>query len=203
MPSRIANLVNRLGRGIHSIQFAEGLNPAQWEALRFLARANRYSRTPTALAAYLRTTKGTASQTLKSLTAKGYVRRAPVPADKRAVRLDLTASGQGLLARDPLRRLEAAAAALGPELESANRILSRLAGGLEAATGQIEFGLCGECTHFCKNAAAAQMPAAKVTAGPHRCGLTGEGLSAAESAQICVDFGPRPGAPDRSPPAAG
>jgi hypothetical protein len=120
-----------------------------------------------------------------------------VPEDKRAVRLDLTATGVALLARDPLRRLEAAAASLGPELDSANRILSRLAGGLEAATRQVEFGLCGECTHFCKNAAAAK----PMAAGPHRCGLTGEGLSAAEATQICVDFGPRTAAPERSPPA--
>ena len=79
MPDKIANLINRLGRSIHCRQFAQGLNPAQWESLRFLARANRYSRTPSALAEYLRTTKGTASQTLKSLESKGYVRRVPVP----------------------------------------------------------------------------------------------------------------------------
>lgn len=185
MPARIANLINRLGRGIHSLQFAEGLHPAQWEALRYLARANRYSRTPTALAAYLRTTKGTASQTLKSLDVKGFVRRASMPGDRRAVRLDLTPAGEALLARDPLRRLETAAAGLGADLDEANRILARLAAGLEATTGQAEFGLCGDCTHFCKNAAA------ETRGGPNRCGLTGEGLSAVEATQVCVDFAPR------------
>lgn len=59
--NRIVELVNRLGRAVHCMQFARGLNPAQWEALRFVVRANRYSRTPSALAGFLGTTKGTAS----------------------------------------------------------------------------------------------------------------------------------------------
>ena len=62
--ARIAALVDRLGRMAHGMQYASGLNPAQWEALRFIARANRYSRSPGAIARYLGTTRGTVSQTL-------------------------------------------------------------------------------------------------------------------------------------------
>lgn len=182
MPQRISNLINRLARNIHCLQFAEGLNPAQWEGLRFLARANRYSRTPSALAEYLRTTKGTASQTLKSLEAKGYVERIDNPDDRRAVRLDLTDSGRAVLCRDPLKCVEAAAKTLGDDIENANRVLSRLAGGLEKSQGSKSFGLCGECTHFCKNVAAAAS-----LAGPHRCGLKDDPLSDSDSAQICVN----------------
>jgi DNA-binding MarR family transcriptional regulator len=58
-----ASLVDRLARAVHCLQYAEGLNPAQWVALRYLGCANRYSRTPTGLAEFLATTKGTASQT--------------------------------------------------------------------------------------------------------------------------------------------
>jgi len=181
MPAKITNLINRLGRTIHCLQFALGLNPAQWEALRFLARANRYSRTPSALAAYLQTTKGTASQTLKSLESKGYVRRVAVPEDRRAVRIDVTDNGHAVLRRDPLQCLEASAAALGDDLEPARRVLWRLTSTLERANGGRAFGLCEECTHFCKNAAAS------ADGGPHKCGLIGDPLSVADSGKICVN----------------
>jgi DNA-binding MarR family transcriptional regulator len=179
MPDKIANLINRLGRSIHCRQFAQGLNPAQWEALRYLSRANRYSRTPSALAEYLHTTKGTASQTLKSLEAKGYVRRVPVPEDRRAVRIDITDAGHIVLRRDPLQCLEVSAARLGGDLEAATRVLGHLASALERSSGR-DFGLCGECTYFCKNAE----PAAE--GGPHRCGLHEEPLSAVDSTKICI-----------------
>lgn len=180
MPEKIANLINRLGRSIHCRQFAQGLNPAQWEALRYLSRANRYSRTPSALAEYLRTTKGTASQTLKSLEAKGYVRRVPVPEDRRAVRIDITDAGHVVLRRDPLQCLETSATELGGgDLEAIRGFLDRLAAVLERG-GEKDFGLCGECTFFCKNAAAS------AEGGPHRCGLHEEPLSAVDSTKICV-----------------
>jgi len=181
MPAKITNLINRLGRTIHCLQFAQGLNPAQWEALRYLARANRYSRTPSALAEYLQTTKGTASQTLKSLESKGYVRRVAVPHDRRAVRIDVTDSGTNILRRDPLKCLEASAGALGDDLEAARRALGRLAAAIERNNEGKAFGLCEECTHFCKNAAAT------VEGGPNKCGLTSEPLSTVEATKICVN----------------
>lgn len=181
MPAKISNLINRLGRKIHCIQFAQGLNPAQWEALRYLARANRYSRTPSALAEYLQTTKGTASQTLKSLESKGYVQRAAVPQDRRAVRIDMTDDGHLLLKRDPLQCLETSAAALvGDDIEPARRVLARLASALERYGEGTAFGLCSECTHFCKNASAS------AEGGPHQCGLHEEPLSAVDATKICV-----------------
>lgn len=182
MPDRIANIVNRLGRTIHALQFADGLNPAQWEALRFLARANRYSRTPTAIAAFLRTTKGTASQTLRSLEAKGFVSKAADRTDRRVVLLEVTPAGREILLRDPLQQLARSAAHLGDDLERANTFLQSLAAGLESTAGLKGFGLCKDCTHFCRNAAQA------LRDGPHRCGLTGDGLAVAEAEQICVDF---------------
>src|SRR5690606_16552640 len=89
-----ASLVDRLARAVHCLQYAEGLNPAQWVALRFLGCANRYSRTPTGLAEFLATTKGTASQTIKSLEQKGFVRRAQHETDRRKCLLELTERGR-------------------------------------------------------------------------------------------------------------
>jgi MarR family transcriptional regulator, negative regulator of the multidrug operon emrRAB len=44
-----------------------GLRDREWMALRFLGRANRFSRTPTALAGFIGATKTTASQIVKAL----------------------------------------------------------------------------------------------------------------------------------------
>ena len=49
----------------------EALQPVHLQALIYLARANRYSNTPQALAEYLGLTKGTVSQTLLLLDRQG------------------------------------------------------------------------------------------------------------------------------------
>ncbi|CAH2394963.1 hypothetical protein [Mesorhizobium ventifaucium] len=53
-----AHLIDRLERLARSGEQSGRLNPAQWDALRYLARANRFSRTPAALANYLASTRG-------------------------------------------------------------------------------------------------------------------------------------------------
>ena len=178
---RLADLVNRLGRGVHCLQFADGLNPAQWDALRYIGRANRYSRNPSALASYLKTTKGTASQTIKALEAKGLVTRQPHCTDGRAVHLVVTEDGDAALERDPLKNLEAAIRELGTGIDTAKQVLCQLIDGVEDASGKRGFGVCEDCTHFCRN----MLP--KDSCGPHMCGLTQEPLSTSEAIQICVD----------------
>ena len=91
---RAAHLIERLGRLLRAGDHAAGLNPAQAEALRYLARANRFSRTPASLAVYLGSTRGTVSQTLMALEAKGLLTRAKSSADARARCIRLTAVGR-------------------------------------------------------------------------------------------------------------
>ena len=45
------------------------------EPLRYFARANTFSRTPSAFAEFQATTRGTASQAIKVLEARGYLAR--------------------------------------------------------------------------------------------------------------------------------
>jgi len=71
----IAALIERIGRLLSTDAHAAGLLPVQWEVLRYLRRANRFSRTPAALTAYLGLTKGTVSQTLRALEGRGLVRK--------------------------------------------------------------------------------------------------------------------------------
>ena len=76
--SSIAWPLERLTRLMRAGEHEGGLNPAQWEALRYLARANRFSRTPAALADFLGTTRGTVSQTVIALERTGHLTRGQI-----------------------------------------------------------------------------------------------------------------------------
>ena len=182
-PEAIANAVNRLCRISHSLQFAHGLNPAQWDALRYIARANKYSTTPGNLAEYLGTTKGTVSQTLISLETKGLVKRIRCEADRRKVRLGLTAEGEAMLRIDPIRQIELASAGL-PESDrqTVHAVLGAIVDHLCLRKDGPHFGVCGECSHLDRGCGA------EACSGACRCGLTGEALRTDELAQICVNF---------------
>lgn len=184
-PARIADLIERLGRLADALQRSGGIVPAQWEALRYLGRANRYSRHPGALAAFLGATKGTVSQTVIALERKGLVVRADDPRDRRAVHIDLTDAGRGALSQDPLGGLAEVAAGLAAA--AAARLaadLAALLAGLQRRRGRPGFGVCGTCRFFRRNGAEGE------AGGPHRCGLTQEPLGDTDAGHICIEHTP-------------
>jgi DNA-binding MarR family transcriptional regulator len=184
-PPRVADLIERLGRLADTLQRSGGMVPAQWEALRYLSRANRYSRHPGALAAFLGATKGTVSQTVIALERKGLVVRSDDPRDRRSVHVDLTEAGRGILAHDPLGDLVDAARGL-PETATArlSADLTALLWGLQQRLGRPGFGVCVSCRFFQRNAAGDE------AGGPHRCGLTREPLGDADARHICIEHAP-------------
>src|SRR3546814_12878639 len=101
MTDPLSDLLARTARLIAGDGHSAGLKPVQWQALRYLAIANRFSRTPGALAAWLGQTKGTVSQTVGALERKGLVERTGDPDDRRLVRLSLTEAGHAMLGRAP------------------------------------------------------------------------------------------------------
>jgi len=182
---RAAELLDRMGRIVHGLQFASGLNPAQWEALRFLAQANCYSRSPSALAEYLGTTKGTASQTVIALESKGMVKRIRRTKDRRSVELQITPLGLGMIEKDPLGPVFEAASHLSPDqCEAMNAALGRIVTHLRLSIGFAETGRCIDCTHFCKDLAS---PDADEKC---RCALSQEEMAPQERQRICMNFDP-------------
>src|SRR6056297_679170 len=109
---QLAEMLVHVGRSARSEGREDMLTAAQWTALRFFARANRASRTPSAFASFQATTRGTASQVIKSLEQGGFLERHASDTDKRSVRFEVTGQGRDILERDPLRHLVAALAAL-------------------------------------------------------------------------------------------
>ncbi len=180
---RAVELLDRMGRIAHGLQFALALNPAQWEALRFLSRANRYSRSPSALADFLGTTKGTASQTLNALESKGLVKRRRRASDRRSVDLEVTPSGMALVEKDPMGLvLEAASQLSRDECEAMNAALGQLVGNLQRAIGLPEFGPCLDCVHFCVEHAAPEVLSVC------RCALYDDELPSHDLHLVCANF---------------
>src|SRR5262249_38674621 len=88
-----AELLLLAGGPVQAEGYDGKLSPAQWMALRYFARANTFSRTPSAFAEFRATTRGTASQAIKALEAGGYLVRQRSKADGRSVSLRLTSKG--------------------------------------------------------------------------------------------------------------
>ena len=178
----IAALIERIGRLLSADAHAARLAPVQWEALRYLGRANRFSRTPAALTAYLGLTKGTVSQTLNALEARGLVVKQVDPGDRRRRRLSLSPAGRTLLERDPLTQTVAASRSL-PEAQR-----TALARGLESILSarlderqRRPFGQCRNCRYFARR---------HPGGAPHYCRLLDEPLAAEEQYLICHEQQP-------------
>lgn len=178
----VADLMGHIGRLAYSFGSREGLTPAQWTALRFFARANRFSRTVSAFAEFHSTTRGTASQTVKGLVRHDYLVRHRSKRDGRSARLDVTDKALAVLAHDPLEDLALAAGVLSARARSdLASNLARVLGELAERRGRRQFGTCPTCLYLDRD-----------TGTPERaqcwCRLVGESLSAEETEQICVDF---------------
>jgi len=174
--------LERLTRLVRAGEHGGALNPAQWEALRYLARANRFSNSPGGLTRFLGSTKGTVSQTLKALERKGLIAKTKRAHEKRSVCLELTQSGKVMLASDPLLALT------GSVDELAGKVRRRLAKGLRellraelTRKQQPSFGVCSTCRYFREKGKEADF------GGPHACMQFEAALSNADMKLICIE----------------
>lgn len=177
----LIRLLDRIGRMSRGLQYCYGLNPAQWDSLRFVAQSNRFSRTAGALALFLGTTKGTASQTLNALEKKGYLTRVPDTDDKRVRHIELTPAGEEILAEDPLNCLDLAIDRLSDDVvDTMSRGLHELCANLQTRCGGQDMGICMPCGHF----------QGSTDDGNMRCGFKQEDLSCEDAKRFCINFDP-------------
>ncbi len=168
---RLARLMRQQGHG-------HGLNPAQWEALRYLQRANRLSNTPGALARYLGSTKGTVSQTLASLEAKGLVVKLARGDDGRSVDLALSEAGANMLLQDGLKSLGADIETLKPKIRKRfDRAIEILLQAEVQRQGEPGFGNCLACRYFRE----------ATSNNPAHCMKVNVAIVAEEMTMICVE----------------
>jgi DNA-binding MarR family transcriptional regulator len=179
----IVHSLERLARLVRAGEHDGELNPAQWEALRYLARANRFSNSPGALTRFLGSTKGTVSQTLKALERKGLVAKSQRETEKRSVCLVLTDKARATLKNDP-------SAAFSKSIDDlSSKTKRRLAKGLRvfleaelARQEQPSFGMCSTCRYYREKGRDTDLN------GPHACMLFEVGLSDDDAALICVEY---------------
>ncbi len=177
-PSVSIAKLERLARLLRQAGHAKGLNPVQWEALRYLARCNALSHSPGAMARYLGSTKGTVSQTVKALAAKGFVTKQTAGADHRGVALFLTDEGKALLAEDDALVLQADIAELSDKTRKRfDRALDALLEQERLRQGEPSFGTCLDCKFYREAATGLAAHCMKVNAT----------VSAAEATLICVE----------------
>jgi DNA-binding MarR family transcriptional regulator len=178
-----ADLVLRLSRAALGEGFVEALTSAQWMALRYFSRANRFSRTVSAFAEFHATTRGTASQTVKGLIEQGYLARIPSDTDGRSARVDLTDNAKAILARDPFQVVVDAAEALPGRLRGQLvKLLERMLGHVARQRSRPSFGICASCAHLRSDERRRSDPCR------YQCGLLNEPLAAEEIEQICISF---------------
>ncbi len=181
----VAELIHQLGRLAYGEGFVAGLTAAQWTTLRYFARANRFSRTVSAFADFHATTRGTASQTVKSLVAQGYLNRTRSTKDGRSARLDVTTKGHGILLDDPFETLVQAVAAVPPGvLPKLATSLERMLGHVARERGKLPFGTCPTCKHLVGEGRGT------LDQLSYACGLVGEPLADRELDENCVNFEP-------------
>jgi DNA-binding MarR family transcriptional regulator len=164
------------------------LSPAQWMALRYFARANPFSRTPSAFAAFQATTRGTASQAIRALEASGYLVRQRSKADGRSVSLRLTNKGNKALARDPFEVLVRAVDSLDVKEQTAmHHALHQVLTTVAASGAHRRFGVCQDCRYFggerCCNPTIASPSALE-------CLLFGVPIQPEDAGLLCVHFQP-------------
>jgi MarR family transcriptional repressor of emrRAB len=179
-PLVLLELVERLGNLMRSelrkAGAEESLQPVHLQAMMYLARANRYSNTPQALADYLGLTKGTVSQTLLLLDRRGLVERFEDEIDRRVVRLRLSSAGEQLLAESqPALPWQNATRNISPNrIRNATSALREALVTLQVDNEGTVFGTCSNCT-YCQ----------KLSQRVYRCGQMGDRLSTPETRKLC------------------
>lgn len=178
LPEVTLGRLERLARLMRSANHGDGLNPAQWEALRYLTKANRFSNSPGALTLYLGATKGTISQTVKALERKGHISKTVRTNEKRSVALVLTPKGEDAISRDPLMALAHDISALGPKTKRRfDKGLSELLFQEVQRQEAPSFGTCHDCRFFRASISGAET---------HTCMHFQQPLIPAETDRICI-----------------
>jgi DNA-binding MarR family transcriptional regulator len=184
-----AELLLLVGRLVQADGYDGELSPAQWMALRFFARANSLSRTPSAFAEFQATTRGTASQAIKALEAGGYLVRQRSQADGRSITLRLTDKGHAAVARDPFEILVRAVDSLDAQEQAAMRdALHQVLTTVAASGGHPHFGVCRDCAYL---GGETHCDSTRASRSGLECLLFGVPIEPDDAGLLCAHFQPK------------
>ena len=158
-----------------------GLQVVHFQVLNYLARCNKFSNTPAAVANYLGMTRGTVSQSLIILEKKGYIGKTPDAGDKRVVHLRLLPAGEFILRQArPAELFDNATSILqgSHQADAGENVFQQALTALQKANQSQSFGVCKTCRNFSEKN------------GDFFCQLTQQPLTNPESEQICQEHLP-------------
>lgn len=178
-PIEFRALLDRILRICAAEDWTDDISPAQRAVLTYLGRANRFSRAPSQIADYLNATRGTISQTLKTLARKGLVTETRSDRDKRSISYEIAQKGQSILERDST--IESVFKSMPEEnAETLSRLLRDVIAAVLKEHGGRSFGICRSCQYHLTGS------------GGARCALLDEPLSKLEANEICHEHTPGP-----------
>lgn len=164
----ILEMLERIGRLTQAEQWTNDLNPTQLAALKYLARANCFSRAPSHVADYLGTTRGTVSQTLKALVRKGLIEEVRSEQDRRSIRYDLREGYEQALDFDTSIAKTVAQMDEDEQQRLSDSLRRLLTTTLEMRKNRA-FGMCRTCKHHRKDVKGnAHCALLKVDLKPHQ-----------------------------------
>jgi DNA-binding MarR family transcriptional regulator len=178
-------LLGQIARNLLFEGTKHGLRDREWMALRFLARANKFSRTPSALASYVGTTRGTASYIINELERQGYLERKRSSDDKRSVTLSITQQGEKFLVRDPINVLADAIDVLDDDGKTGFRdALRHVLDQLDTVQHRHHADICSRCIFLRENRATTESK----TTTEFTCRLFRAVIAEAEIELLCTSF---------------
>lgn len=176
--NQVREILDRISRIAASEDWTGDINPTQRAALSYLARANRFSRSPSQVADYLEATRGTVSQTLKALARKNLIEEQRSEQDKRSISYVVTDEGHTAL--NFTTAIDQAVGHLTQgQADDLALALTHLMSDVLQARGGRSFGACRTCRHHRAN------PSGQTNPSGAYCALLQEALYPAETEQIC------------------
>ncbi len=177
----VAELLVRTATTLSSDCAHRGLREREWTSLRFLSRANRFSRNATALASFIGATRPSVTQIVKTLESKSYIVREPARQDRRRLLLNVTPLGkQTLREHDPIKHLVDVFSTIGSDdCERLGRLMRQALNRAGVASG-----ICGDCAYLTQHGRATPgRPDTKFS-----CRLYRADISIEESGELCAGF---------------
>ncbi|MGF1768142.1 MarR family winged helix-turn-helix transcriptional regulator [Enterovibrio makurazakiensis] len=152
-----------------------GLHPVHLEVIYYLSRCNKYSDTPAAVTEFLGITKGTTSQSISLLEAKGYLTKEKDPNDRRVSHLVLSPQGESIAKKAiPPASLKRGLEKLGSGKAQLEVQLETLLRDIQRSNQSASFGVCKTCQFH-----------SPMSDGHFYCELTKETLIADYGTLIC------------------
>ncbi len=182
-PLTTVSMLAHLANVMHGEGRVCGLSSAQTDALLYFAHANRFSRTVSVFAEFRATTRGTASQTIKSLVDRGLLVRRKSDGGGQRTCVDITEEGRSLLEEHDTLALARVVADL-PEsqLTALADALSRILSSIPRDRETRAFGPCSHC-EYCK-----QDWNAEKSESSYFCSYAKTPLDASAPATICMHY---------------